>query len=389
VDHSNLGKAGRIAIFGDDDFEFQALPQHSTCSAFMKNLLLLPVHLLSIFTTAKSFRNPVIGSRLLNRLGLHVGRMIAAHAIYQLRQFLLFSSIAKEDRETFDRDGFLIKNNFLPADQYEALMRQIREYDGCAREVKEGDTLTRRLLLSDEVSGNFPAYRDLTDNPEYTRLLAYTSAMNEYPSTFLERIIHGAIDGAPDPQKALHKDTFHPTMKAWLFLEDVKPANGPFHYIPGSHRLSWTRIKWEYHESIRRSTPTEDKRHSLGGAFRPTADDAKALGLAEPIALLVKKNTLVIADTMGFHKRGHADPGQQRIAIWVNSRVNPFNPIPGFHSRFLGSVRDGIYERYLAYLDKKAARENKTARAALVKFWDQREPEKPARKVEMADSAAG
>ncbi|MEO5714728.1 MAG: phytanoyl-CoA dioxygenase family protein [Luteolibacter sp.] len=355
----------------------------------MKNPLLLPVHLLSVFTTAKSFRNPVIGSRLLNRLGLHVGRMIAAHGIYQLRQFLLFSSLGKEDREAFDRDGFLIKNNFLPAEQYEALMSQIRDYEGCAREVKEGDTLTRRLLLSEEVTRSFPAYQELTRDPGYTRLLAYTSAMNGYPPTFLERIIHGAVDGAPDPQKALHKDTFHPTMKAWYFLEDVNPENGPFHYIPGSHRLTWRRIKWEYQESIRRSTPADVKQNALGGAFRPTVDDAEVLGLAEPVALLVKKNTLIIADTMGFHKRGSADAGQQRLAIWVNSRVNPFNPFPGFHSRFLGSVRDGIYEKYLAHLDKKAARENKTARAALVKFWDKPVKSKKGAKVEMMNSAMG
>ncbi len=355
----------------------------------MKNFFLLPVHLLSVFTTAKSFRNPVIGSRMLNRLGLHVARMMAAHGIYRFRQFLLFSSLPKEDRKAFDRDGFLIRNNFLPEPQYEALMQQIRDYDGCAREVKEGDTLTRRLLLTNGVSGNFPAYQELMENPEYTCLLAYTSAMNGYPSTFLERIIHGAIDGAEDPQKALHKDTFHPTMKAWLFLQDVKQEDGPFHYIPGSHRLSWTRIKWEYHESIRRSTSGRSGHSALGGAFRPTPEDAKTLGLAEPVALLVKKNTLVIADTMGFHKRGNAEPGQQRIAIWVNSRVNPFNPFPGFHSRFLGSLRDGIYEHYLTYLDKKAAGQNKTARAALVKFWDQRQPEKKPEKVQMADSAAG
>jgi len=355
----------------------------------MKNLILLPVYLLSVLTTAKSFRNPVIGSRFLNRLGLHVGRMIAARLIYRLRRFLLFSSVGKEDREAFDRDGFLIKSDFLPVGQYEALMRQIRDYDGCAREVKEGDTLTRRLLLSDGVSRNFPAYQELTENPEYTRLLAYTSSMNGYPSTFLERIIHGAADGASDPQKDLHKDTFHPTMKAWYFLEDVNVENGPFHYVPSSHRLTWRRIKWEYHESIRRSTPAEIKRNALGGAFRPTGEDVDTLALPDPVALLVKKNTLVIADTMGFHKRGHAEAGQQRIAIWVNSRVNPFNPFPGFQSRFLGSVRDGIYEKYLAHLDKKAARENKKARAALVRFWDEPVPPKKVGKTEMMDSAMG
>ena len=47
-----------------------------------------------------------------------------------------------------------------------------------------------------------------------------------------------ACDGPPDPQTALHADTFHPTVKAWLFLTDVAADAGPFTYVPGSHRLT-------------------------------------------------------------------------------------------------------------------------------------------------------
>jgi hypothetical protein len=305
--NSILGKEWRRGIF----IGTSASPH----PAAMKNLLLLPVNLLSIFTTAKSFGNPVIGSKLLNRLGLHVARMVIACWIYRLRQFLLFSSVNREDKKAFDRDGYLLKANFLPDDQYEELMRQIREYDGNAREVKEGDTLTRRQLLSDKTRVNFPAYQELRRRPEYRQLLAYTSSRNESPSTFLELIIHGVANGSSDPQKDLHKDTFHPTMKAWLFLEDVNSENGPFHYVPGSHRLTWQRIKWEYHESIERSTRGGSSQRTKGGAFRPTDEDARTLDLPEPVAFAVKKNTLVIADTMGFHKRGSAVQGEQRLSL--------------------------------------------------------------------------
>ncbi len=363
--NSILGKKWRRGIF----MVISASPH----SAAMKNLLLLPASLLSIFTTAKSFGDPVIGSRLLNRLGLHVARMVVACWIYRLRQFLLFSSLDKEDKKAFDRDGYLLKENFLPDDLYEELMGQIREYEGNAREVKEGDTLTRRLLLSDKSSVSFPAYQELRRRPEYRKLLAYTSSRNESPSTFLELIVHGVANGSSDPQKDLHKDTFHPTMKAWLFLEDVNSENGPFHYIPGSHRLTWQRIKWEYHESIERSTRGGSSEKTKGGAFRPTDEDARTLDLAEPVAFAVKKNTLVIADTMGFHKRGSAVQGEQRLSLWINSRVNPFNPFPGFRNKYVEGFRDEVYEWYLGHLDKKAAGHNKTARAALVKFWGKRD----------------
>ena len=55
---------------------------------------------------------------------------------------------------------------------------------------------------------------------------------------------------AADPQTDLHTDTFHPTVKAWLFLTDVAPDAMPFVYVPGSHRLTPQRLDWERRMSI-------------------------------------------------------------------------------------------------------------------------------------------
>ena len=41
------------------------------------------------------------------------------------------------------------------------------------------------------------------------------------------------VPGLPDPQTDLHTDTFHPTVKAWLFLTDVAADAMPFVYVPG------------------------------------------------------------------------------------------------------------------------------------------------------------
>src|ERR1700694_3362140 len=58
-----------------------------------------------------------------------------------------------------------------------------------------------------------------------------------------------ALPGPPDPQTALHADTFHPTVKAWLFLTDVAADAGPFTYVPGSHRLTPERLPLEMRSS--------------------------------------------------------------------------------------------------------------------------------------------
>ena len=63
-------------------------------------------------------------------------------------------------------------------------------------------------------------------------------------------------------QRALHRDTFHSAIKLWLFLEDVTDADGPFEYVPGSHRMTRARYHWEH----RKARVAADKR--LGGSFR-------------------------------------------------------------------------------------------------------------------------
>jgi hypothetical protein len=40
--------------------------------------------------------------------------------------------------------------------------------------------------------------------------------------------------------------------------------------------------------------------------------------------LVVKKNTLIIADTMGFHRRGDVDNNKPRDTIHFSVRKSPF-----------------------------------------------------------------
>jgi len=47
--------------------------------------------------------------------------------------------------------------------------------------------------------------------------------------------------------------------------------------------------------------------------------------MGEPVGLSVPANTLVIANTHGFHRRGDAQKRSMRTEIWSISRSNPFN----------------------------------------------------------------
>ncbi|RZS33450.1 phytanoyl-CoA dioxygenase family protein [Corticibacter populi] len=321
----------------------------------LKAALLLPWHTAVLATPAKSFRdNPVIGNRVLNALGLHVIRLVLAHAVFGLKLRLLAPLARRDERETYRRDGFILKRDFLPKQAFEALRQEARDYSGEAWQCVQGNTITWRALIDEDMLARSPATRALVDNRLFARLLKYTSGRNERPLLYIQQIQNGhANSQAPDPQKVLHADTFHPTMKAWLFLEDVGPDNGPFTYVRGSNRLSFKRICWEYRRSLRARYVHDG--YSEKGSFRIQDDELAELGLPLPESLAVPANTLVIANTCGFHRRGDTQqPQATRLEIWAMSRTNPFNPFPGLGIGALVRWRDRIYRAYLRRTDRQA-----------------------------------
>ena len=116
-------------------------------------------------------------------------------------------------------------------------------------------------------------------------------------------------------------------MKAWLFLTDVAEDEGPFVYVPGSHRMSPARLGWEQERSVRASSGLD--RLSSRGSLRISSDELDHLGLPAPRAFAVPANTLVVADTSGFHARGPSVRPSTRVEIWAYGRRNPFLPWAG------------------------------------------------------------
>src|SRR5687768_4849065 len=106
---------------------FYSSPLSTICSGDMKaaDLFKYPLWTLALATGAKSFRdNKVIGSPALNRMGLHTGRIRLAHALAWKRRARLATLVSPEDRAAFDRDGFVVKRNFLDASSFAALKEQ-------------------------------------------------------------------------------------------------------------------------------------------------------------------------------------------------------------------------------------------------------------------------
>jgi hypothetical protein len=300
--------------------------------SLLRHALLMPFWLAQIFTQEKFFaRNPVIGNRWLNERGLHTARVIAAYWLAGARRRRLARLVSPEDRRQLDRDGFIVKRDFLPPQVFADLVAQIRALRAPAREMVEGDTLTRHIALDAAVLDRVPAARLLLDVPQYRNLVRYAGSSAASPMVYIQTVLSHALAGPQDPQLDLHTDTFHPTVKAWLFLSDVDPDAMPFVYVPGSHRLTPQRLEWERRMSIAASGQARD----TGRAAQPKLTRAISpatigeLGLPPPRAISAPANTLIVADTFGFHARGASARPTTRVEIWAMGRRNPFLPWTG------------------------------------------------------------
>jgi len=316
----------------------------------IRTAFLAPWWSLQLLTGAKSFLdNPIIGSPRINALGLHVGRVRLAARLTAWRRRRLASKVPVAWREAFDRDGFVIIPDVVPPAQFPALRAAMLSYRGPAREMRQGDAITRRLAIDPAMFATIPALRTLLARKDLTALFHYVASFRTTPLHYVQTIVSREGANEADPQETLHADTFHSSMKAWLFLNPVSEAQGPFTFVRGSHRFTPERLAWEKRRSL--AEPTAIDRLSARGSPRISPQDLQAMNLADAEAITVAGNTLVVADTVGFHARGAAAQSGERVELWSYARRNPFLPwlggdllsIPGLAERripWLWSFRD-------------------------------------------------
>jgi hypothetical protein len=316
-----------------------------------------PLWILQLITGAKSFvDNPILGSRKLNESGLHLWRVQTAHRLAQRRRRRLAHLISPELRKRFDQDGYVCIENFLAPDQFEQLRSAVLDAEADARAHQQGDTITRRVPVGPELRRAIPELDRLLDRPEWTGLLAYVASTRTTPLYYVQTILGGVAAGPPDPQIELHSDTFHPSLKAWLFLTDVDEAGRPLTYVPGSHLLTPERLAWEKRKSV--EVLEHGDRLSQRGSFRVSDAELKELGLGPPVRFAVPANTLVAVDTCGFHARAESDRPTLRVELWAYCRRTPFipwtggdplslRPLAGRRAQWLAAAVDWLDERGL------------------------------------------
>lgn len=277
----------------------------------------------TILSQANSFEaNQLLGSARLNAQGLHRWRVRTADRLARLRRRRLESRIPAQWRDAFERDGFVVVENAMPAEDFARVREVLVERAWPVRDMVQGDTVTRRAAVDGAMLAAVPELAAFLRSRPIAGLFRYVSSFDVEPLFYLQSILKRGGDTA-DPQVVPHADTFHSSMKAWLFLQDVHEGEGAFSYVRGSHRVTPQRLAW--HHDVANSLDGRD-RMTRRGSFRARDDDLARMELGTIEELAVRANTLVVADTFGFHARGPSGPDLKRVEIWAYSRRNPFLP---------------------------------------------------------------
>jgi hypothetical protein len=263
----------------------------------------------SLFSDDKTVDN-----RALNLAGVQPLRAVLARLHYKMRpgsQDPLLGELV--------RKGIVLVEDFLPPSLFAAVEREADELMATVDPtwvIRSGTTEIRRHSLAQVDLAPFPQLeRWRTDQRVGT--LAAAAERRWYPrgwggGALVEHLTLGD-QLEPNGDTELHIDTFFDTHKLWLYLDDVSETNGAFVYVPGSHVMDRTRLRYEYLES----TTTNRKSRRVSG------EEVEKRGL-KPLVFACRRNTLVLANTCGYHSRSVGESGATRRSLHKEYRHNPF-----------------------------------------------------------------
>lgn len=271
-----------------------------------------------------------VGGFLINVFGLQIARIFWFNLLYFLKPRIVKEETRKY-LEILAKDGIIVLPEFIseslfgeiktitgkliPGLQFKSTASQGLEF--LVKNPAQSRVVLGRLMES----GGTPESKNLfklldqavKENPILREIVSGAIRGNYFQFTPWEIFFHKKLDdGYPELDVAsyFHSDTFHPEFKVFLYLSDNDEKNGSFVYVPGSHRPTFERIKFEYYKSIsyaKLKAENLDKRIKAWPDGRGwhclTAEEESVLKL-NPRSINGRAGTLVIFNTAGFHRRG-------------------------------------------------------------------------------------
>jgi phytanoyl-CoA dioxygenase PhyH len=270
-----------------------------------------------------------LGPAIVNQLGYQVFRAVYKNVGWHLRRPEIGDDVAPFVA-ALNRDGCIAIPDFLPADEFAKLRA---EYEKSRAElpyevhVVEDNGTQEAMLDLTSCHDALPNVWALVNNARLRRIvsgalrrpisarprlwLKYWQKLESYAPKGPGHIIGGNY---------IHADMHYPTFKAFLYLNDVDERNGAFEFALGSHKMTLGRVAYEYDASVRVARSRERGEYGTGTYSlirKPTAAQARRLGGLLPTPMCGRANTLVLANTEGFHRQGDFQPGTLREAAYM------------------------------------------------------------------------
>lgn len=287
----------------------------------MKQLIIKLFPFIRIFTEDKLVR-----SRILNAMGLQVMRMKLAHYLYTKKKYEVPNKLV-QNIELFRKNGILQINNFLEADEFEKFREEcikLKNTENLSKFTREqGPNMMYNPNIYELELEKYPVIKKVLKNETLNSLfktlekkeLDISDKGNKTIAVQLQYLVQGPENGKHDPETDLHADTFFNTHKAWIYLDDVNVENGPFVFVPTSHDI--------YLKGRLDREKAYSKDINAKGSRRVDMQELMDIDLQENV-YTCKKNTLVIANTLGYHRRLRGKEGNDRLTFAISARSNPF-----------------------------------------------------------------
>ena len=274
-----------------------------------------------IFSTKK-----VLNNKLLNLFGIQPLRLIIAKLFYYIRLIFFKSKIDKKNEQLIflKKNGYLILENFLNEKDFDDL----NDFFTLEMKKTQIDNYKNRFSLSMFKSGECSFKNSLY--PQFFKQSFFKNIFESYfckniensvSSIHMEKIVKTDKKNElkDDPQQYFHRDTFYGGLKGIYFLGDVTSNHGTLEYLPKSNKIDLKKIKLEYMNSIS-SNNSQNLRDGTSILLTKSYYE-------KSIQFLCKKNTLVIFDVSGFHRRLKAKNRYERNTIRIGFRIHPFSLI--------------------------------------------------------------
>jgi hypothetical protein len=277
-----------------------------------------------------------------NCLGLQIARTLVMNRRIRRAQRAVDVPLTAE-AGALRRDGVVLIPRFLPDDVFAAVQAEYRaaceagllEPPDCS----EDNGVVERRIRVGRHRDRFPATRRALLRDARLRNLA-AAVVGYRPEDLSFTIsIWSQSDAPPAPSRLIgsnyvHADVHFPTVKAWLYLNDVDESNAAMTYARGSNRLTLARLLYEYEASVRvakaKAAVAVGQEVAYGRVRVPSAAQLARMGIHEE-PLCGAANTLIVADTMGFHRRGTFHGTRTRDLLQIN-----------FNDRFDKASRPGM-----------------------------------------------